>query len=74
MTTSANSAIPTMWGYSTTDATAAVDTSGYFNGVAGQVQVGDIIMANTFNRWYFSSWVLPSFLVILVLSLTSMTL
>jgi len=36
-----------MWGYSTTDATAAVDSSGYFNGVAGQVQVGDIIMANT---------------------------
>lgn len=47
MTTSANSAIPTMWGYSTTDATAAVDSSGYFNDVAGQVQVGDIIMANT---------------------------
>ena len=47
MTTSANSAIPTMWGYSTTDAKAAVDSSGYFNDVAGQVQVGDIIMANT---------------------------
>jgi len=47
MTTSANSAIPTMWGYSTTDATAAVDSSGYFNGVSGDVQVGDIIMANT---------------------------
>jgi hypothetical protein len=36
-----------MWGYSTADATAAVDSSGYFNDVAGQVQVGDIIMANT---------------------------
>ena len=47
MTTSANSAIPVMWGYSTTDATATVDSSGYFNGVAGDVQVGDIIMANT---------------------------
>mgnify|MGYP003961801181 CR=1 FL=1 len=47
MTTSANSAIPTMWGYSTTDATATVDSSGYFNGVSGDVQVGDIIMANT---------------------------
>ena len=47
MTTSANSAIPTMWGYSTTDATATVDSSGYFDGVAGDVQVGDMIMANT---------------------------
>ena len=47
MTTSANSAIPTMWGYSTTDATATVDSSGYFNGVSGDVQVGDMIMANT---------------------------
>ena len=47
MTTSANSAIPCMWGYSTADATADVDTSGYFNSVAGDVQVGDIIMANT---------------------------
>ncbi len=47
MSTSANSAIPTLWGYSTTDATAAVDTAGYFNGVAGDVQVGDMIMANT---------------------------
>jgi len=47
MTTSANSAIPVMWGYSTTDATATVDTAGYFNGVAGDVQVGDMIMANT---------------------------
>jgi len=36
-----------MWGYSTTDATAVVDSAGYFNGVAGDVQVGDIIMANT---------------------------
>ena len=47
MTTSANSAIPCMWGYSTTDATADIDTAGYFNGVAGDVQVGDMIMANT---------------------------
>ena len=47
MTTSANSAIPVMWGYSTTDATATVDSSGYFNGVSGDVQVGDMIMANT---------------------------
>ena len=47
MTTSANSAIPCMWGYSTADATATLDSSGYFNAVAGDVQVGDIIMANT---------------------------
>jgi hypothetical protein len=47
LTTSANSAIPTMWGYSTADATAAVDSAGYFNGVAGDVQVGDMILANT---------------------------
>jgi hypothetical protein len=36
-----------MWGYSTADATAAVDSAGYFNGVAGDVQVGDMILANT---------------------------
>ena len=47
MTTSANSAIPCMWGYSTADATATLDSSGYFNAVAGDVQVGDIILANT---------------------------
>lgn len=47
LTTSANSGIPAMWGYSTTDATATMDTSGYFNGVSGDVQVGDLIVANT---------------------------
>jgi len=47
LTTSANSGIPAMWGYSTTDTTAVMDTSGYFNGVAGDVQVGDLIVANT---------------------------
>jgi len=47
LTTSANSGIPSMWGYSTTDATAVLDSSGYFNNVSGDVQVGDLIVANT---------------------------
>lgn len=47
LTTSANSNIPCMWGYSTADATGDVDSAGYFNDVAGDVQVGDIIVANT---------------------------
>lgn len=34
---------PQMWSYTTTDAAATVDTSGYFNDVAGLVKVGDLI-------------------------------
>ncbi|TWW10160.1 hypothetical protein E3A20_07620 [Planctomyces bekefii] len=34
---------PQVWSYTTTDAAATVDTSGYFNSVASLVKVGDII-------------------------------
>jgi hypothetical protein len=34
---------PVMWGYSTTDAKTDVDGAGYFNSVAEDVTVGDII-------------------------------
>ncbi|WP_341909669.1 hypothetical protein [Ferrovibrio terrae] len=37
----------TLWHYTTSDTAATVDTAGYFNGVAGQVRVGDFIMCNT---------------------------
>jgi hypothetical protein len=37
----------TLWHYKTTaDAKAALDTAGYFNDSAGQLKVGDIIIAN----------------------------
>jgi len=34
---------PQIWAYKTTDAHATVDTSGYFNSVAGLMKVGDLI-------------------------------
>ena len=34
---------PAMWGYSTTDAQTVVRVAAYFNGVSGDVSVGDII-------------------------------
>lgn len=34
---------PQMWSYTTTDAAATVDTSGYFNSVASVLKVGDLI-------------------------------
>ena len=37
----------TLWHYSTADAAAAVDTSGYFNGASDMLRVGDMILANT---------------------------
>jgi len=36
----------TLWHYTTTDAAASVDTSGYFNAAAEMLRVGDFIMAN----------------------------
>ncbi len=36
----------TLWHYKTNDTAATVDTSGYFNDAAGQVSVGDFIIAN----------------------------
>lgn len=43
----ANSRIPVLWGYATSDTTALMDSSGYFNEVSDKLEVGDIIMANT---------------------------
>lgn len=38
---------PQMWSYTTTDAAADVDTSGYFNAVSSIVKVGDVILRVT---------------------------
>lgn len=38
---------PQVFSYTTTDAAATVDTSGYFNSVASLLKVGDIIMRVT---------------------------
>jgi len=37
----------TLWHYTTPDAAAAVDTTGYFNGAADMLRVGDMILVNT---------------------------
>lgn len=34
---------PQMWSYTSTDAIATVNTAGYFNSVADEVKVGDLI-------------------------------
>ena len=36
----------TLWHYTTPDAATAVDASGYFNGAADILRVGDMILAN----------------------------
>lgn len=36
----------TLWHYTTADIAADVDTTGYFNGAADMLRVGDIIVAN----------------------------
>ena len=36
-----------IWHYTTTDAKAAIDSSGYFNDMANEMNVGDVIHANT---------------------------
>ncbi len=38
---------PQLWTYTTTDAAATVDTSGYFNAIASILKVGDIIFCYT---------------------------
>lgn len=38
---------PSLWSYTTTDATATIDTSGYFNDAATRLSVGDIIFSVT---------------------------
>lgn len=37
----------TLWHYKTSDASADVDTSGYFSDAAGMMRIGDFIFANT---------------------------
>lgn len=39
----------TFWCYATTDAAAVVDTAGYFNGAADMLQVGDLIIRQTYD-------------------------
>ncbi len=34
---------PQLWSYTTTDAIASVNTSGYFNDAAGVLKVGDLV-------------------------------
>lgn len=36
-----------IWHYTTTDAKADIDTEGYFNDMANEMNVGDVIHANT---------------------------
>lgn len=40
---------PQMWSYMTDDAAADVDTTGYFNSVAGLLRVGDLILRVTMS-------------------------
>ena len=42
-----NTTLPRTWAYTTTDATATVDTAGYFNSAADLLAVGDVIVAIT---------------------------
>lgn len=44
---SLNSGSPRKWTYTTTDATAVVDTAGYFNDAADLLSIGDIVYATT---------------------------
>jgi len=37
----------TLWHYATADAAAAVDSSGYLNGAAELLRIGDFVFANT---------------------------
>jgi hypothetical protein len=41
----ANNAGPRLWSYKSADAKATVDTSGYFNDMSAQLNVGDFIFA-----------------------------
>ena len=40
---------PQMWSYTSTDAIATVNTAGYFNSVADEVKVGDLIYVHDSN-------------------------
>lgn len=41
-----NSGLPRKWAYTTIDTDTVVSTSGYFNGVADFLKVGDIVSCN----------------------------
>ena len=43
----ANSNVPVIWAYTSADALADVNTSGYFDSVANELQVGDLIYGVT---------------------------
>ena len=36
-----------IWHYTSTDAKAAIDSAGYFNAMANEMNIGDVIHANT---------------------------
>lgn len=36
-----------IWHYTSTDAKATIDTAGYFNNASSEMNVGDVIFANT---------------------------
>ncbi len=38
-----------IWHYTTTDASTVVDGAGYFNSMASEMNLGDVIFANTAN-------------------------
>lgn len=42
-----NSNLPRKWSYTTADATAVVDSAGYFNNASDLLKVGDVITAKT---------------------------
>lgn len=44
-----------VWFYWTADATATVDTAGYFNGAADVLQVGDLIIRTSFTDGTFAT-------------------
>jgi hypothetical protein len=49
---------PKLWMYSTADVKTAVDGAGYFNDAADDLQVGDIILANTGVGGTLQVWIL----------------
>ncbi|NMM45211.1 hypothetical protein HH303_12025 [Rhodospirillaceae bacterium KN72] len=48
----------TLWHYTTPDAAAVVDTSGYFNAASDMLRIGDMILANTDTEGGFASGIL----------------
>lgn len=56
---------PQMWSYTSADAIATVNTSGYFNSVSDEVKVGDLIYVHDSNT--------PTASLVIVLSNSSGT-